>query len=426
MNKYSIIKELYEARKNDPKWNTSYPLLPSDWAPYRTAEPLSFQKDKELSFYIHIPFCKQLCSFCEYTRMICPNEQLQAHYIEALHNDILQFKSLYSNFELRGFDIGGGTPTSLSEACFKLLMDVYDEAKEGPKLSDDFEPSIEATFNTLSASKLERIVKSGICRLSLGVQSTSDEVLCKHHRKNTTSSDMHSWMKEAWNLGIGKINVDLMYGLRGQNERTISIDLETIAELRPQQVTLYELRTNMIRNKEIPSKEVLFMQYSQYYQGLKELGYHACFGENCFSLNEQDHGVSSYLRSRMLEGVSYKGFGLAAQSMSNEGISYNFGKSSGKLRELLLADTYQEEYTYVLPRLELASKYMAIGAYNGSFSLSRVSAILQKDARSFFDEELSFALSNGYIKEESDSRVRITPEGFRHYGAVFSLFYAKL
>lgn len=423
-NNNSVIEELFERRKDEPIWNTSYPLSPSDWAPFRVDGPLPFQEEKELSFYVHIPFCKQLCSFCEYTRMICPDEHLQIRYLETLRKDIVKFKAACKDFVLRGFDIGGGTPTSLSETCFNLLMAIFDEAKEGISLSDDFEPSIEATFNTLSEGKLKRIVQSGIYRLSLGVQSTSREVLCTHHRERINIDEMCKWMKKAWDMGIKKINLDLMYGLRGQNEETFSADLKNIAVLRPQQVTLYELRTNMIKDKDVPSKETLFMQYSQYFEGLIKLGYHANFGENTFSLDVHDHGVSSYLRSRMLDGVSYKGFGLAAQSMSNAGISYNVGKSSDKLKELLAADTYQEEYTYILPKHELASKYVAIAAYNGSFSLNRVSEILGVDARKYFEEALRFALSHGYIEEESNDRIRITKEGFMYYGAVFSLFYS--
>ena len=116
------IAELYQSRKNDPCWNTSYPISPSDWATYRVPGPLSFENDHRMSFYIHIPFCKQLCSFCEYTRMLSPDENVQRDYLFAIANDIEQFKQQYKDVTLLGFDIGGGTPTSLSEKNFSLLM----------------------------------------------------------------------------------------------------------------------------------------------------------------------------------------------------------------------------------------------------------------------------------------------------------------
>lgn len=82
------IEEVFETRKNDPRWNTSYPLSPTDWAAYRAPSALPFATDRELSFYIHIPFCRQLCSFCEYTRMLCPDDGIQKHYIEVIASDI--------------------------------------------------------------------------------------------------------------------------------------------------------------------------------------------------------------------------------------------------------------------------------------------------------------------------------------------------
>ena len=111
--------------------------------------------------------------------------------------------------------------------------------------------------------------------------------------------------------------------------------------------------------------------------------------------------------------------------MSFEGVSYNVGKSSHNLKELILSDPYHEEYTYILPKRELAAKYIAIAAYNGSFSLNRVSTILGIDARKQYQAELDFALSHGYMKEDLEGWIRITKDGFMHYGAIFSLFYAQ-
>lgn len=276
------IEEKYIQRKDNPIWNTSYPLSPEQWKPYRVDEPLSFDMETELSFYIHVPFCRQLCSFCEYTRMICPDEKLQCQYLRTLDNDVSTFVSNYLDIKLRGFDIGGGTPTSLSEANFYYLLQIYREALDRLDVTDDFEPSIEGTFGTLSEKKLEFIVCSGIQRLSLGLQSSDNQVLCLHHRQNNDLANMKRWIDTALSKGIKKINVDLMYGLKGQSTDTIYADLDTIAMLRPQQVTLYELRTNMIPDKDVPSKDVLYNQYCMYYNGLVDMGYMARFGENAF------------------------------------------------------------------------------------------------------------------------------------------------
>jgi oxygen-independent coproporphyrinogen-3 oxidase len=222
--------------------------------------------------------------------------------------------------------------------------------------------------------------------------------------------------------GIEKINLDLMYGLEGQTIDTLAMDIQTIATLNPEQVTLYELRTNMTGEENHWSKDALFNGYSYLYQQLTSLGYKAGFGQNTFSKDDTDQGVSSYLRHRMIDGASYKGFGLSAQSLSREGVAYNVGKNSVVLKSLIHKDAYDEEYTYHLPPSELASKYIAIAAYHGSFSLHCLSGLLGVDARIYYDRPLSYCLENGLLSIVGDI-VSCTRKGFKHYGAVFSLFY---
>ena len=417
------IAELFQLRKNDPCWNTSYPLNPSDWTDYRVPDSLSFENDSRMSFYIHIPFCKQLCSFCEYTRMLCPDEKVQREYLLAIASDIKQFRRKYQDITLLGFDIGGGTPTSLSENNFSLLMQIYQTTISGLKKDAKYEPSIEGTFNTLSEQKLEDMSEMGFHRLSLGVQSSCSSVLHQHQRGNSSEAMMYSWLKKAWDKGIKKVNLDFMYGLKGQNESTIQQDLELIGRLKPQQVTIYELRTNMILAKESFTKEELYDQYVHYYDGLLAMGYKARFGQNTFSVDAADEGVSSYLRERMLNGAAYKGFGMSAQSMSSEGIAYNVGKLAVTPQNALNKEGYPEQFTYLLPPDELASKYIAISAYNGSFSIARLRDYGINGGS--LNEILDFCIDEGLLYKGERDRMFITKKGFKHYGALFSLFYAS-
>lgn len=415
------IAELYELRKDDPQLNTSYPLHPEDWAKYRVEGPLPFADEKQLSFYIHIPFCKQLCSFCEYTRMLCPDEDMQERYLRAVANDIVRFKTQHQGFTLLGCDIGGGTPSALSEKNFLLLMEVYGNALKGLELSPGYEPSIEATFDTLTEAKLKGIVDAGIHRLSLGVQSSCDVIMKRHRRVGSDERQMSDWLAKAERIGIKKVNLDFIYGFQGQNEASIGRDLELIGHLHPHQVTLYELRTNMLASNASLSKEELYDQYTRYYDGIIGMGYKGRFGQNTFSMDVDDEGVSSYLRERMINGASYKGFGLSAQSMSRAGVSYNVGKLSKNPMQALNDNGYQEEYTYLLSPKELAAKYMAISAYHGSFSVNRLLEL--GIDKVFLEERLDFCFSQGLLSLGENDRIVVTKKGFVHYGAVFSLFF---
>lgn len=417
------IAELFQSRKNDPRWNTSYPLNPSDWTKYRVAKPLSFENDKHLSFYIHIPFCTQICSFCEYTRMLCLNEKVHNEYLLAIANDIKRFKEKYKDITLSGFDIGGGTPTSLSDQNFSLLMQIYQNTISDLIIDDTYEPSIEGTFSTLTEHKLDEMSKNGFHRLSLGVQSSCSSILHQHLRSNSSKTLISSWLTKAWNKGIKKINLDFMYGLDKQDKTTIRRDLELIKQLKPQQITLYELRPNMISKKISFTKKELYNQYVQYYDGLINLGYKAHFGQNTFSIDVKDEGVSSYLRERMLNGVAYKGFGMSAQSMSSYGIAYNVGKLTFDPQKELNSKGYPEQFTYILPPIELASKYMAISAYNGSFSIRKLKDFGINEE--YIKEVLDFCLDEDLLFKGDSDRIFITRKGFIHYGALFSLFTAS-
>lgn len=433
------IAALFEQRKHQPQWNTSYPLRPDHWARYRWGgdelsfdgrqpfvgkQVLPFDGEQELSMYVHVPFCKRLCSFCEYTRMVLPDEATQTHYVDVVRSDIRRFREQTGTFRLAGFDIGG-TPMALSDHAFGLLLDVYDEAVDGLLLAADYEPSIEGTFASVSRQKLERVAASGVRRLSLGLQTTSGDVLCRQNRDVESVASMARVLDMAAACGMSKVNVDLMYGLPGQTQVSIAADISIIGTLRPQQVTLYELRTNMIACKALPSKDVLYAQYAQLFEALTAMGYHARFGQNTFSLSPVDGGVSSYLRSRMLHGTSYRGFGVSAQSMSRRGVAYNVGKSASadSLKKILPGNSYAEQDVYLLPPAEWVSKYVSIAAYNGAFSLRRIEEAVGKEAMRPYLDILRFCLAENLMTvDNANNWVRITPHGFKHYGAVFSLF----
>lgn len=413
----------YKERCQLAEFNTSYPLRPEHWSSYRSNELLTF--GTELSLYLHIPFCPQLCSFCEYTRMATPRENLQAHYVQTILRELRTFGELNPQFQLAGFDIGGGTPTALSTHLLELLLLEYRQFLSSRKLASDFEPSIESTFQTATADKLRVIGAAGIERLSLGVQSATGSLLRAHARLNESEERMLEVITTAHDSGIQKVNLDFMYGLPGQTPASIHSDLALIQRLSPEQITLYELRTNMVQ---LPSAsaDMRFAAYNIWYQGLLELGYCAPFGRNTFSRNPADAGCSSYLRKRMFYATPYRGFGISAQSMGLNGISYNKGKGlgAGNLRQCVEEPDYSPQDVYLLSPAELAAKYIAVAGYSGQFSLRVASRLLGCDAADYYAEPILFCQEWELLQLVDDDILRITPKGFRHIGAVFSLFYS--
>ena len=222
--------------------------------------------------------------------------------------------------------------------------------------------------------------------------------------------------------GINTINLDLMYGFVHQTKEEIEATTKVVERLMPEHLTVYELRTNMLSKYPIATAEQRFEQYSYLYDLITGLGYKGRFGMNTFSLTG-DYGLSSYLQHRMMENGSYKGFGIAAQSKNDTGISYNIGKNGESLECCLYMNTFEEGGdSYRLPPRELLSKYVAISGYCGMMDLSVMEEILHSDPNMVFEKELGFLLNNDYI-EKDGTMLYLTPKGFLHYGAVLSLFY---
>lgn len=413
---------VFEAADRNLRCNTAYPVYRDLFQAYESDLDI-LQGVEALSFYIHVPFCRQLCSFCEYTRFPAGDAAGESHYLDLLERQIERFLQTHTVRSLYGLDIGGGTPTSLSDANFERLLCLSDRLEQHREKAEGFEKSIEFSFNTITAEKLRMIRSHGFRRISAGIQSMSRSLMQANNRELIQLEALRDSCAEAHDLGIEKINLDLMYGLKGQTDDMLLGTMDAISLLRPEQVTLYEMRYN--RFGSVPpelTRERLFAQYSAMYDALTSMGYRSRFGQNTFSLGD-DLGVSSYLRYRMAEGTPYKGFGISAQSMGPSGISYGSLKNTADAVMPVLEEI-RESSNYALPPEELAAKYVSIAMYHARFRLSALRRILGADPEAFYAAELAFLRERSLIRQEGEELL-LTPEGFLHYGAVAALFWSQ-
>ena len=191
--------------------------------------------------YIHIPFCQKLCAFCEYVKYPKRSIELEEKYLKILENDISKFIEKHNNIILYGLDVGGGTPTSLDNGTFSYLMEICKKIITKLKTVEDFEPSIEGTFETIDEFKLKEIYEAGFRRISLGIQTMNLAILKKNNRKNLGINDILEKCKLIKNAGIQKINIDFMYGLEGQNLKDLDDAIELVKNMNVEQITLYEI-----------------------------------------------------------------------------------------------------------------------------------------------------------------------------------------
>ena len=416
-----MIDKLFNIAKKNELCNTSYPLNKQSWLEYKVIQQDLFLNEKNLCLYIHIPFCQSLCSFCEYIKFN-KDDNKEKKYIEILENDINNFLKNHKIEKLYGFDIGGGTPTVLSVNNFKKLMNIVKSINEKIPHVDDYEPSIEGTFSTITEEKIKLIKEAGINRISFGIQTVNTKILMDNNRVVNSYSNMKKIL-DTVNKYDMKVNLDLMYGIPNQKTEDIYNTLEIIEKLNPTQVTLYEMRYNMVNMKMKYNKDQLYDWYKILYDCLIKLGYKARFGQNTFSKYD-DLGLSSYLRYRMIYNISYKGFGISAQSKSNIGLSYNIGKSKESFEECIKKNTFFEDDIYLLPKEELLAKYIAVCMYYGLFKLSIMKKIINKDPLKEYKNEFNYLIDNNYIVINDDD-VTLTKKGFKYFGSIGALFYSK-
>ena len=214
---------------------------------------------KELGIYIHIPFCKQKCYYCDFTSFAgC--EHLQGRYVECLKKELqYRLRGIEDNYKITTIYIGGGTPSYIDSKYIKeiltLLMNEIPNSNVSSKQSDklkidndylenlklcDVETTIEVNPGTVTEQKLREYKEAGINRLSIGLQSTNNELLKEIGR-------IHNYEQfiEAYNLarkeGFKNINVDLMLGLPNQTIVDLKESLQKVIKLDPKHISVYSL-----------------------------------------------------------------------------------------------------------------------------------------------------------------------------------------
>jgi len=186
--------------------------------------------------YIHIPFCRQLCPYCDFYSILFDEKQKSA-FIDALLSETKAHRTEFSGFTFDTVYFGGGTPSLLGPEDLDRILS---ELKAGYKLPSDPEISIECNPATVDNSKFARFKEIGVNRISLGVQSFHDTNLAKLGRIHDSKTAVESF-RAAREAGFENISLDLIYGLPDQTPQNWKEDLDRAIELRPDHISAYNL-----------------------------------------------------------------------------------------------------------------------------------------------------------------------------------------
>lgn len=187
---------------------------------------------KPTSAYVHIPFCTQICYYCDFSKVFIKNQPVDAH-LQAL---IREFRS-YDITELRTLYIGGGTPTSISAVQLDYLLT---ELIRDLNLNTLEEFTIEANPGDLTVDKIEVLQKSAVNRVSLGVQTFNDKHL-KRIGRSHNEAQIYSTIDALKTAGFQNISIDLIYALPGQTMDDVRSNVAKALSLNIPHLSLYSL-----------------------------------------------------------------------------------------------------------------------------------------------------------------------------------------
>ncbi len=268
----------------------------------------------DLSLYIHIPFCKSKCIYCDFLSFADRESHFDS-YFEALKAEIRQQSKLYGGVLVKSIFVGGGTP---SYAGAERISDVLKTVYECFNIAENAEITVEMNPGTVSAEDFEIYKKSGVNRLSFGVQSLDDDLLCFLGRIHTRE-EFIACFENARKTGFKSLNCDLIFGIPGQTEEQFKQTLEEIISLAPGHISAYSLIVepdtklcDMIDEKVIgePSDELDRKMYHMCRETLTANGY------SMYELsNFAKEGSECCHNIRYWTGKNYLGFGLGAASL---------------------------------------------------------------------------------------------------------------
>lgn len=189
---------------------------------------------KEMGLYIHIPFCKSKCFYCDFNSY-SDKEYMQDEYISCVIKEIELRYSILEDYTIKSIFIGGGTPTYLNLNAMEKLLSYLRQFT-----CDNIEYTCEANPGTLTYEKLCMLKNYGVNRLSIGLQSWDNAIL-KSLGRIHSNQDFLDNFKLARALGFHNINVDLMFSIHGQTVENFKNTLDNVIALSPEHISCYGL-----------------------------------------------------------------------------------------------------------------------------------------------------------------------------------------
>lgn len=381
-------------------------------------------KDNELGIYIHIPFCKQKCYYCDFVSFSGQNEKM-GEYIRCLEKELESYD--LSTYNVTTIYIGGGTPSYLeSKMIVDFLVKLKQKLQGNNTPFEKMEITIEVNPGTVTMEKLQDYKNVGINRLSIGLQSTNDKLLKQIGRIHTYQDFLNTY-KIANKVGFNNINVDLMLGLPNQSIQDLKNSIEQVNLLQPNHISVYSLiveegtKLEKLINEGkliLPDEELERQMYWYVKNKLEQNGY------NHYEIsNFAKKGKESKHNQNCWKQKQYIGLGLAAHSYVSEIRYSNTENVETYLQNIHDGKLEKNRIIQERQNLEDTQKeFMMLGLRMiEGISICDFKEKFGTNPLYLFRNEINRLVSEGLIEVDLD-RIRLTNRGLDLANVVFEEF----
>lgn len=351
-----------------------------------------------MHLYLHIPFCKQACHYCDFH--FSTNTANKRAVVEAIAQEIVLRKSYLPQGDMQTIYFGGGTPSMLDQTELSLLLDtIHRHFRVAPHA----EITLEANPDDLNAASLQMFANAGVNRLSIGIQSFHEPHLRFMNRAHS-ASEAEQCVKLTQDAGIDNISIDLIYAIPSEDHTILLSDLSKAFTLNVPHISAYCLTIepqtafgNWLKKKKIRpiEEEYAAQQFEILVKSLAEHGY-----EQYEISNFARNGLYSNHNSSYWKQHPYLGVGPSAHSYNGASREYNVS-SNTKYLEAIQKDMIPSTVE-TLSRADQTNEYLLTGLRTKwGVELQKLETLSADAFTLQAGGELGKMIRKGWIREDS-------------------------
>lgn len=373
-----------------------------------------------IGLYIHIPFCRQKCLYCDFPSWAGKEDRMQA-YVDALTTEIRKRATEYTDKKVVSVFFGGGTPTTLSIPMLEQLMAAVFENWD---IAEDAEITTEANPGTLDGEMAAALKKMGFNRLSMGVQAWQNRLLKSLGRIHTIESFQENF-KAVREAGFANVNTDLMFALPGQTMADWQETVQNMVALQPEHISAYSLILeegtpffDRYEKGELePASEELDREMYHWAVGyLAEHGYEQYEISNFAKKGRQSRHNRIYWQAE-----EYLGMGLGSHSYMNGERFHN----TYDLQVYIEADgevPLLKEDVEIIAREDALAEFMFLGLrLTEGVSYARFRERFGEEMKNIYGSQIEELVKDGLLGED-EIGIRLTARGVDISNVVFEKF----